>query len=216
MTWDQRLREAWQKSGWSKKEFSRRSGVSYDNLLKYLQGAVENPRGDTLDRLADTLRIDRLFLKEGSLSGLLPIPLMGFIGAGSVIEPEFEQVPPEGLDQIHVPFPMPEEMIAFGVKGDSMLPVYKDGSFVIVYKEQKRPLEAFYGVDAAVRTRDGHRYLKTIMRGQTGVNLLSFNAAPIEAVQLDWIGEIFAVLPPKMTKMVNRQGGLQGQFQWAS
>lgn len=76
-----------------------------------------------------------------------------------------------------------------------MLPAYKAGTVVIVYKEQKKPIESFYGHDAAVRTADGRRYLKTIMKGTDGVNLHSWNAGPIESVKLVWVGEIFATLP---------------------
>lgn len=213
MTWDQRLNEVWKRTGWSKRVLSERSGVPYDNVLKYLKGAVDQPRGDTLEKLADVLGVDRLWLAEGVQTENRPIPLMGFIGAGAEIEPEFEQVPPDGLDQIHIPFAVPDDMIAFGVRGDSMLPVYKDGSIVVVHREQKRPLASFFGEDAAVRTSDGRRFIKTVMRGSDGsVSLFSWNAAPIENVSLEWIGEIFAVLPPSGMRKMAKQGGIQGNL----
>ncbi|MGC0319623.1 hypothetical protein ABIG06_000252 [Bradyrhizobium sp. USDA 326] len=33
-------------------------------------------------------------------------PIMGRVGAGAVIEPDYEQVPPEGLGDITLPFPI--------------------------------------------------------------------------------------------------------------
>lgn len=140
------------------------------------------------------------------------VPLMGFLGAGAEIEPEFEQVPPEGLEQIELPFELNDDLIAFKVRGDSMLPFYKDGAVIVVYRDQKKPIESFYGEEAAVRTSTGKRFIKTIMRGQDGVNLMSWNAPAIENVQLEWIGEIFAVLPPAAIRKAQRQGGVQGQL----
>jgi repressor LexA len=129
--------------------------------------------------------------------GLNSVPIMGRVGAGASIEPEHEQVPPEGLGEIELPFPMAEETIAFEVAGDSMLPKYENGDVIVVFREQRHPLSSFYGEEAAVRLKTGERYLKTIARGKSPslVNLTSFNAKPIVGVKLDWIGEICVTLP---------------------
>src|SRR5437868_1556833 len=125
------------------------------------------------------------------------VPIMGRVGAGASIEPEHEQVPPEGLGEIELPFPMAEETIAFEVAGDSMLPKYENGDVIVVYRDQRHPVSSFYGEEAAVRLKTGERYLKTIDRGKspTLVNLTSFNAKPIHGVKLEWIGEICVTLP---------------------
>lgn len=57
---------------------------------------------------------------------------------------------------------------------------------------------------------------KHISRGTGGVNLISWNAPAIEDVRLDWIGEIFAVLPPSVLRKVERMGGIQGQLRLKS
>jgi repressor LexA len=125
------------------------------------------------------------------------VPIMGRVGAGASIGPEHEQVPPEGLGEIELPFPIAEETIAFEVVGDSMLPKYENGDVIVVYREQRHPLSSFYGEEAAVRLKTGERYLKTLERGKTAhvVNLTSFNAKPIVGVKLEWIGEICVTLP---------------------
>src|SRR5580692_5022639 len=125
------------------------------------------------------------------------VPIMGRVGAGASIGPELEQVPPEGLGEVELPFPIAEETIAFEVVGDSMLPKYESGDIIVVYKEQRHPPASFYGEEAAVRLTTGERYLKTIERGKskTQVNLTSFNAKPIPGVKLEWIGEICVTLP---------------------
>jgi repressor LexA len=125
------------------------------------------------------------------------VPIMGRVGAGAVIEPDTEQVPPEGIGEIELPFPIAEETVAFEVSGDSMLPKYENGDVIVVYREQRHPLSSFYGEEAAVRLKSGERYLKTIERGKGAnqVNLTSFNAKAINGVKLDWIGEIALTLP---------------------
>ena len=125
------------------------------------------------------------------------VPVMGRVGAGAVIEPEHEQVPPEGLGEVELPFPISEETIAFEVAGDSMLPKYENGDVIVVFKEQRHSISSFYGEEAAVRLKTGERYLKTIERGNLPalVNLTSFNAKPIVGVKLEWIGEICVTLP---------------------
>ena len=137
------------------------------------------------------------------------VPIMGRIGAGAVIEPDVEQIPPEGIGEVELPFPLSEETIAFEVTGDSMLPKYESGDVVVVYREQRHPLASFYGEEAAVRLKTGERYLKTIERGKSPstVNLTSFNAKAINGVKVDWIGEICVTLPRAQIDRLRAKGG---------
>lgn len=154
-----------------------------------------------------------LDLQPQRKEALRTIPVMGRLGAGAEIEPDYEQVPPDGLEEISLPFQVDDDLIAFRVKGESMLPFYKPNTVIVVYREQRKPIEAFYGDDAAVRTADGRRFIKTVMRGAgRGVNLISWNAAPMENVRLEWIGEIFATLPASAVRTVERRGGMQGRL----
>jgi repressor LexA len=153
------------------------------------------------------------------------VPIMGRVGAGATIGPEHEQVPPEGLGEVELPFPIAEGTVAFEVVGDSMLPKYENGDIIVVYRDQRYPLSSFFGEEAAVRLKSGERYLKTIERGNAAnvVNLTSFNAKPITGVRLEWIGEICVTLPrgqierlraratERTGKPVPRQAGLNGK-----
>ena len=178
-------------------------GVSQPTVHRWQTGA--EARGDRRDAINDLYA--RLYGSPGEAVSGSSVPLMGYLGAGAEVEPDHEQVPPEGLDQVDLPFPVPDEMIAFRVRGNSMLPVFKDGATIVVYREQKRPLESFYGEEAAVRTSDGRRFIKTIIKGSEPgtVNLLSWNdPMPIENVHLVWIGEIFSILPPRGSSRTSR------------
>jgi repressor LexA len=141
------------------------------------------------------------------------VPIMGRVGAGASIGPELEQLPPEGLGEVELPFPIAEETIAFEVVGDSMLPKYENGDIIVVYRDQRHPLSSFYGEEAAVRLKTGERYLKTIERGKTAhvVNLTSFNAKPIAGVKLEWIGEICVTLPRGQIERLRARAGARSR-----
>jgi phage repressor protein C with HTH and peptisase S24 domain len=202
MDYTAKIKTILRRDGWTQQKLAQTMGVSQSTVARWVSGVEpEKARRD---------QIDELYSNEVGPEN--SVPLMGFVGAGAEIMPEFEQIPADGIEHIEVPFPLPDDMIAFEIRGDSMLPIYKDKAIIICYREQKRPLEAFYGEEAAVRTSDGKRYIKTITRGADGVNLSSFNAPMIESVQLEWIGEIFAVLPRSHLRAIQRSGGIQGKL----
>lgn len=124
------------------------------------------------------------------------VRLMGYVGTGAVIDPDHEQVPPDGLDTIDLPHPVPDYLIAFGVKGESMLPKYEDGDAILVYADQRFSTDTYVGEPAAVRI-EGKRYLKEIQFGKKRgtFDLVSYNAKPIKNVAISWVGEIYSVIP---------------------
>lgn len=200
-------------AGMTHEQAAEAMGVSRSQFIK-LERGERRLTVDYINQAAKAFGVRPADVIEGDLPE--GIPLMGYIGAGAEIEPDFEQVPPEGLDQIAFEIPLPEGLIAFQVRGDSMLPFYKDGHIVVVWENQKKPLEAFYGEEAVVRTSSGRRYLKTIERGIAGINLRSFNAPAIENQKLEWIGEIFAVMPRLQWNGIVKKGGIQGRLSLAS
>ncbi|WP_429925011.1 XRE family transcriptional regulator [Agrobacterium vitis] len=123
------------------------------------------------------------------------VAVMGRIGAGAEISPDEEQVPPDGLHEVETPFPIPDDALAFEVSGDSMWPRYDDGDIIICWSQSIIP-EDVLGWEAAVRTRDGRRYLKRVHKGaEAGTyDLESHNAPPIRGVELVWVASIQSVI----------------------
>jgi phage repressor protein C with HTH and peptisase S24 domain len=124
------------------------------------------------------------------------VPVMGYVGAGAVVEPDFEQVPEDGLDAVDLPFPVEEGIIAFRVRGESMRPSYRDGDAILVWREQRMATESYIGEEVVVRTLDGRRFLKEVHgTGKRHVyNLYSHNDRMIENVRLEWVGEIYLII----------------------
>jgi hypothetical protein len=119
------------------------------------------------------------------------VPLVGRIGAGAVIDSDFEQPPPGGFEKIEIPYPVPEGAVAFEIVGDSMWPRYDPGDVVICWKVAQTRTEAD-GWEAAVRLTDGRRYLKMIRRvSKDRFDLVSHNASPITNVQIEWACKVF-------------------------
>jgi len=163
------------------------------DAIRNLKRAVKNHdrRGittETLVALAPVLKTSAAWLLEGigkQSSGNL-VRVVGQIGAGAEIQPQLEQVPPEGLYEIEAPFPVPADAIALQVEGDSMWPRYDPGD-VIICGQQSDNIQEVVGWEAAVKSADGKRYLKRIQRGATSgtFDLESHNAAPIRGVRID-------------------------------
>ena len=172
------------------------------DAIRNLKRAVKNHdrRGvttETLMALAPVLKTTAAWLLEG-VGEPTPgntVQVVGRIGAGAEILPEFEQIPPEGLYEIEVPFPIANDAIAFQVEGDSMWPRYDPGDVIICWR-QGTNVDEVVGWEAAVRTTDGKRYLKRIQRGGSSgtFDLESHNAAPIRGVQIEFAAEIKGVV----------------------
>ncbi|WP_395664575.1 helix-turn-helix transcriptional regulator [Methylocella sp.] len=152
---------------------------------------------ETLAALAPVLRTTAAWLVGGAGD---PAPqnrvrVVGKIGAGAEILPEFEQTPEDGLCEIEVPFPIPADAVAFLIEGDSMWPRYDSGD-VVICRSEPSGAEEVIGAEAAVRTSDGRRFLKRLQRSaRSGAfDLESHNAPPIRGVRIEWAAAIQGVV----------------------
>lgn len=122
------------------------------------------------------------------------LPIKGYIGAGAEIIPIDDHATGAGIDYADVP-PL-TGVTAAKVRGDSQLPVYRDGD-VILYPNERMPPNRLIGVECAVQLAepDGRLLIKTIKRGGAPrtFTLASHNASDIEDVEIEWASPVLWV-----------------------
>lgn len=189
---------------WRQEDLASALGTKQNYVSRWLSGV--EPRGAVRDRILEMARDSGVIEEERGDRTIIPI--MGEIGAGDRVEPDYDQPPPEGFDQVELPFSLGDGVIGFRVKGDSMRPKYEAGAIVVVEAEQTRATSYLVGDIAAVRTADGYRYLKRIMPGPKHhlYNLDSVNGSvlPIVGARIVWAGAVIATIEPKHAKPVAR------------
>lgn len=193
MTWHQRLERRRKALGWSKAELSRRSDLPYDSINKYLRGEVDQPRGDALERLAEAMGLRPAWLRDGDGAQLSRIPVVGVISAGEAWLPIDDHPKGGGLDEIS--FDLDDaDPIAIRVRGTSMAPVYRDGDILICSRLRGMDISQCLSHDCAVMTRDGHGYLKILLKGSGAdrFRLRSYNPAypDAEDVRIEWAAPV--------------------------
>jgi repressor LexA len=193
--------------GWTQEQLAERLGTTQATVSRWLKGA--EPRGSKLEEI-------RLLARESGLLDDAPaerqvIPIMGYVGAGGDVEPDFEQVPDDGLDQVELPYVVGivGDPVGFAVRGESMQPKYSAGEIVIVEREQPWSIDSMIGDYAVVLTYEGRRFIKKIMPGAEPhtYDLVSVNGPTIESVRLRWASPVRLVIPPIGLKRVRPAKG---------
>lgn len=117
-----------------------------------------------------------------------PVPLVGYVGAGSEMFPNDDGA----LDEIDPPPGVGPSAVAVMVRGDSMYPRYMDGDTLIY--DAHAPLEASNGQECVVSLPDGRVFVKIVRVEPSGkVTLESWNAPPIYGTIPEWVAPIIWV-----------------------
>ena len=186
-----RIREWRERRSMTLEHLAEQSGISVSYLSR-MEAGRRNVSLKNVQKLTGPLRVSQrdLVIDDESAERFI-VKVVGRIGAGAEIHMDVEQVGPDGLDEIEIPFPVDARSLAFQVEGESMWPRYDPGDIVIT-GEEGTDIDQIVGWEAAVRTADGRRYLKRVRKGsRPGLfNLESHNASPIEDVALEWAAEI--------------------------
>ncbi|NQV55950.1 MAG: helix-turn-helix transcriptional regulator [Rhodospirillales bacterium] len=192
--WSQRLWKALEWKGWTQRELARRTGIHEQKVYKYLQGRVDNPRGDIMLRLADTLGVTEHWLRFETGPAVVHIPLIGRISSGESFIPSDDNPLEAGYNEVE--FALDDaDPIAIEIRGESMLPVYRPGDMLICSRRRGADIESCLNKDCVVKTDQGEGYVKKLAKGAMPgtFTLISYNAAPIENTRLLWAAPIIWV-----------------------
>ncbi len=166
-------------------------GWSYNTYAQHENGT--RGIGRAADTYARAFRVSAAWLLTGiGTDGPTDqVELMGFVGAGQ----EVYQFDEGGAGMVDAPPGATSSTVAVEVRGDSMLPLYDDGT--ILYYSRQLPPEEMIGRRCIIRLEDDRVLVKSLRRGAgPGLwTLVSLNAPDIEDVTVTWAAPIDWVKP---------------------
>lgn len=192
--WSKRLWRALGWKGWSQRELARRADIDEQKVYKYLQGKVDQPRGDTMLRLADCLGVTESWLRFNVGPAVVRIPVVGRVSNGESFLP-VDGNPTNASNEV-VDFSLDDaDPIAIEVRGESMLPVYRPGDYLLCSRKRGVEIGQCLNRDCVVKTDQGEGFVKKVISGSTDntYTLISYNAPAIEGVKLLWAAPIIWV-----------------------
>lgn len=164
------------------------------SLVKDLFNKTKDVSLDTLVKLASALDV--------SVSDLVSAPrvrIAGYIGAGGTVI--FEDLGSD--DTVVRPPNVSVKLVALIVRGDSMLPKYRDGDVIYIGRDHDGVMPEYIGDDCAVHLTTGETYIKQLMRGseEGRFTLISLNAPPIENVEVEWATPVAFIMPANSRRL---------------
>lgn len=184
-----RLRELRKKAGLTLQEVAEAAGTT-NQMVGMLERGERKLTVEWLERFAPILGVKPPDILAETKRHLVPI--VGYVGAGEIM---FSLDEDQNLEEIE--FPISEQhpnMVGVKVRGDSMLPAYKDGDVLFYNEKRFNDYEGFVGKDCIVRLMDGRTYLKELQRSNGAYWLHSYNAPPILNIKIDWIARVLWIL----------------------
>lgn len=184
------LRDALESAGKSQSDLARVLTAQLGRSID--RAAVNKMTKGTRDIAADELLETARYLGVPTPGGTKRrIKLSGYVGAAQTVY-QFDE---DGAGYVEAPPESSPETTAVEVRGDSMLPLYREGA-VLYYSKQLDPVTQL-GQMCVVRLEDERVLVKTVRRGSApGLYTLdSLNAPSIDDVALQWAAPIDWIKP---------------------
>ncbi|MGF7053963.1 transcriptional regulator with XRE-family HTH domain [Bosea sp. OAE752] len=205
-----RIEQALLAKGLTPRAASLAAGMSPDAIRGIMRNPDSSPTVDTTRKLAGALSVSPEWLAYGIGDGpgaapeLSVVGVYGYIGAGGSIDTSSAQVAHhEPLFEVQVPFPLPDDALAFQIQGESMWPKYDSGDVIVCSRFADHP-GGVIGHTAAVETAEGARYLKRVLQGTKPgfYHLMSYNAPEMMDVPVVSFSEVIAAIPAAQVRSI--------------
>lgn len=180
------------KLGLSMDKLAEKIGTTRATIMKLEHGDMKLTT-NWMDRIASGLGCDPVDLITATNK---TVKVFGYVGAGAVVFPvEEDQAGTGAIDEVEAPPGVdPDSVIAVIVTGTSMYPAYREGD-ALYYKKLCDYDDSCLRKECIVKVKDGAIYVKVLTRGSkpNTFTLTSYNAEPIEDVQIDFACKILWV-----------------------
>ncbi|ACA18440.1 putative phage repressor [Methylobacterium sp. 4-46] len=200
-----RLKSARERAGFDSPRAAAKHFRWNENTYKSREGGIRDYGVEEAKEYGRAFNISWIWLVsgEGGLQRTSRVRIEGMIGAGGEIDTNVAQYFNDELAVVEVDYPLPDDVAAYEVLGNSMLPKYDPGDVILVRK-MAVPVEMVLGDVALVVTADWKRYLKRVLRGSTTdtYDLESFNAPTMKDVRIREVGMIHLIVPGKQVQRV--------------
>ncbi len=161
------------------------------NTFKSIANGTRNLTKAQADLISRHHRVSTgwLMFGEGEPDGRNLTAISGYVGAGQ----EFHYFEQDTGNLVSLIIGN-DEVLAFEVRGESMLPAYRSGDIVFVSSFTKR-FDDVVGDECLVRLEDGRHLLKIVEPGSRKglITLLSWNTEPIRDIQMHSAAPVVAV-----------------------
>ena len=193
MSLSERLRRARIAAGYETSADAARAFGWNVNTVRSNENGNMLPGRDMVVRYANAYRVRADWLLDGRgamRSARALVKVVGHVGAGAAVYPI-----DDGIESVEPPYGVPEDAVAFYVRGDSMWPAYREGTYLVA---REIPVDNVANSRAIVTLEDGRRLVKDVAAGSRKgfFTLYSVNHAPIVDVKITAAAKVIGTIEP--------------------